>query len=190
MSLDDRGKYYMNTAVDELDRAELIISDFLNYAKPREARIQAIDLTLLLQNMHTLMSTMSTMRGILMHTFIDEGLSITGDQVKLKQVIINLIKNAIEATPNGGSVEIRAYRQEEGMHVEIADTGAGMTEEQLGKLGSVSHTTKASGSGVGLMDAYQIIHGMGGRLSFESAVGVGTKATIRLPAGEKQTPKS
>jgi two-component system sporulation sensor kinase B len=180
-NMDDNGRKYMKTAIEELDRAEFIISDYLSFAKPHSDRVEDIDVAPLIENLVLLMSSYATVRRVTLESSTEQGLVVHGDQVKLKQVVINLIKNAIEAIKGSGQIEVKAFGQDKYVMLQIKDNGEGMTNDQLKQLGKTYYSTKENGTGIGLMVAFQIISTLNGKLSFESGKGRGTTAVIKLP---------
>ncbi|MEQ2468575.1 HAMP domain-containing sensor histidine kinase [Niallia sp. CLA-SR-H024] len=103
------------------------------------------------------------------------------DKNKIKQVFINLIKNAIDAMNNGGKICIRINECKKYVQIEIVDQGKGISKEVLNKIGEPFYTTKAKGTGIGLMISFQIIESHQGTISVASKVDVGTTFTITLP---------
>ena len=101
--------------------------------------------------------------------------------MQFKQVILNLVKNAVEATENQGSVLVKAYAQKGTVFIQITDTGEGMQPDQLQKLGSPYYSTKEKGTGLGLMVTFRLVEEFKGRLRFESQYGKGTTATLKFP---------
>lgn len=179
--MDGKGQQYMSTAIEELDRAEFIISDYLSFAKPQVERIDDMNVSSLVHTVATLMTSYATVRGIILDYHIEPDLRFRGDHAKLKQVLINLVKNGVEAMSYGGSMEIKAYKLNQYIWIQITDQGEGMTEEQLKQLGNTFYSTKEKGTGIGLMVAFQIVAAMNGKLLFKSAKGQGTTVTLRLP---------
>jgi CheY-like chemotaxis protein len=111
---------------------------------------------------------------------------VAGNASELREVITNLIFNAIEAMPEGGKIEVRTYRRKEKVCIQIADTGVGMTEEVRKKAFEPFFTTKPfTNTGLGLSMSYGIIKRFGGEIEVESKVGQGTTFTIMLPIGEE-----
>jgi len=109
---------------------------------------------------------------------------VEGNASELREVISNIIFNAIEAMPRGGEIAIRTFRKKEGVYIQISDTGTGMTEEVRKKVFEPFFTTKPfSNTGLGLSMSYGIIKRFGGEIDVESSVGKGTTFTISLPMG-------
>jgi signal transduction histidine kinase len=99
----------------------------------------------------------------------------------LKRVLINLIQNAVQAMPKGGSLNINAKCKDTYAYISVRDTGEGITEEVKSKLFTPLFTTKSKGQGFGLAVVKRLVEGQGGKISFESEKGKGTTFTVRLP---------
>ncbi|WP_169507506.1 ATP-binding protein [Paenibacillus harenae] len=182
-SVDDRQKEYLIIALSELDRAEFIISDYLNLAKPQAEHLEIIEVSDFLNHTVEIMNSYSLIQNVAMHLNCNQtDLFILADKPRLTQVILNLIKNGVEAIPATGDVTVNAYYRNEEIVIEVIDTGIGMTKENLDHIGKAFFTTKDSGTGLGILVTIRIIEAMHGKITFESEVGVGTKVTIRLPA--------
>ncbi|PWK09028.1 two-component system sporulation sensor kinase B [Tumebacillus permanentifrigoris] len=181
-SMAETNQSYMATAIAELDRAEFIISDYLNFAKPELDHLERVNVGEEVRNMANFMTSFATMQGVELVTDVQETLYVFADKVKLKQVIINLVKNSIEAIRHGGRVEVQARRSGDRVLITVTDTGEGMTSVQLERLGKPFYSTKDKGIGLGLMVTFRIVEAMQGTLTFESQKGRGTKATISVNA--------
>lgn len=115
-------------------------------------------------------------------SFLGEVPSVAGDASELREVITNLIFNAVEAMPQGGKIEFRTFRKGGDVHIRIADTGIGMDEENRKKIFEPFFTTKPfSNTGLGLSMSYGIIKRFNGEIKVESKIGSGTAFTIVLP---------
>ncbi|WP_409302978.1 ATP-binding protein [Peribacillus sp. SCS-155] len=172
---------YIRIALDELSHAQSIINDYLSLAKPNTGKLRLLNLSEEIQNITDLMTSYSNIQNISIYSSIQEGLFIKGNKDEIKQVLVNIMKNGIEAMETGGSINIRAYSAAESVFIEIKDNGKGMTKDQLKLLGTPFYSTKEKGTGVGLTISYQIIESMKGIITVESNVGQGTKFTIKLP---------
>jgi signal transduction histidine kinase len=106
---------------------------------------------------------------------------VQGDPRRLKEALINLVANAIEATPNGGSVRVRVRGVGGDVALEVKDSGRGIAPEDLERLGTSFFTTRPNGTGLGVVLAQGVITQHGGSLAYASTVGHGTTATIMLP---------
>lgn len=112
---------------------------------------------------------------------IQSDLMVWVDVSKIERVFTNIIKNAIEAMPNGGTIEISSRQNEGNVEFIFADTGSGMPEDVIGKIFTPLFTTKAQGMGFGLAICKRMVEAHGGKIGVESSLGKGTKFTISLP---------
>ena len=108
-------------------------------------------------------------------------LDFYGDETKLRQAVINLLKNAAESSPKNGSIILRITADTDILTLEVSDQGCGMSPENLQKVFEPFHTTKSYGTGLGLPIVKRIVDSHGGRLSIDSKEGTGTTVQIRLP---------
>ncbi|EMI9085995.1 sporulation kinase [Bacillus cereus] len=180
---DVKNKDYMRLVLAELDRAEQIISDYLNLARPQIEKKEHICLSAQLIEMTTLMSSFAAMQGVYLQVEISESLYTIGDKTKLKQAIMNVVKNGIEAIQgNKGYLKVTAMQKDETIVIRVKDSGVGMTNEQLGRLGQPYYSLKEKGTGLGLMVTFSILQAHNGTLEYKSESGKGTEAIIILPA--------
>ncbi|QWU46605.1 MULTISPECIES: HAMP domain-containing sensor histidine kinase [Bacillus] len=180
---DVKNKDYMRLVLAELDRAEQIISDYLNLARPQIEKKEHICLSAQLIEMTTLMSSFAAMQGVYLQVEISESLYTIGDKTKLKQAIMNVVKNGIEAIQgNKGYLKVTAIQKDEMIIIRVKDSGVGMTKEQLVRLGQPYYSLKEKGTGLGLMVTFSILQAHNGTLEYKSESGKGTEAIIILPA--------
>ncbi|MGM0875536.1 MAG: ATP-binding protein [Bacillota bacterium] len=173
---------YMNLVLTELDRAQSIISDYLGLAGQQYISKGKIDVSETLKEITMLMTSYANYKTVSIKCDIDSHLYVFGDQAKLKQVFINIIKNAIEAVPNvEGKVGIKAFVSHEVVRIKITDNGVGMSEEQIARLGEPYYTLKEKGTGLGLTVTYSIIKNHEGSIRYKSEPNKGTVAIISLP---------
>jgi signal transduction histidine kinase len=114
---------------------------------------------------------------------VPAGLHALIDAKQMRQVLLNLVSNAIESIEGGGEVSISAEQQDAWVHITVEDDGSGMTPEELEQAFDLHFTTKEKGTGLGLPISQRIVERHGGLLGVESRKGVGTRATIRIPQG-------
>lgn len=180
---DVKNKDYIRLVLAELDRAEQIISDYLNLARPQIEKKEHICLSAQLIEMTTLMSSFAAMQGVYLQVEISESLYTIGDKTKLKQAIMNVVKNGIEAIQgNKGYLKVTAVQKDETIVIRVKDSGVGMTKEQLARLGQPYYSLKEKGTGLGLMVTFSILQAHNGTLEYKSESGKGTEAIIILPA--------
>ncbi|MFC0471145.1 ATP-binding protein [Halalkalibacter kiskunsagensis] len=183
MQKDEKGKNndYFSIALCEMNRAEEIISDYLNFAKPHSKNVQVMEVNQVLREIVNILTPYALKENVELKIEGSNKTTVRSDQNQFKQVLINLIKNAIEATPKNGKVNVDLEEDKTVVKITITDTGKGMSNEQLTNIGTLFYSTKDKGTGLGTMVSFRIIAEMGGTLRYESKVNVGTKVTIVLP---------
>jgi two-component system, sporulation sensor kinase B len=183
---EDKRIFYLNTAIDELDRAETIIKEYLAFAKPQSEYTSSISVKEEIEKALELIAPYANHFSVEIKKNLMTGLYISGEAPKFHQCILNIIKNGIEAMPEGGDLIISSREKVNGYaSIVIKDTGCGMTAKQLAKLGEPYYSTKAEkGTGLGMMVVHKIIHEMGGTIEAKSKLNAGTQFTITLPLYE------
>lgn len=174
---------YFDIVLSELDRINGIVGEFLVLAKPTADIFEKQDLTKLISEVILLSNTQSILNNV--EIKVENNLHspmIHCEKNQLKQVFLNIIKNAIEAMPDGGQLTIKVMKKTGNtISVQFIDQGVGISEDRIPSLGEPFYTTKEKGTGLGLMICYKIIENHNGRLTIESKVGEGTKIEIELP---------
>jgi two-component system, sporulation sensor kinase B len=174
---------YISISIEELDRAQEIINQYLALAKPQTNQYETIDLTSVIQQSIDVMHSYAILNSIHITQKVDKSLEIEGLKLEIQQVLINIIKNAIEAIKSEGEIWVSAAKNSDGfVSIEIKDNGAGMTQDQIKKLGSPYYSTKEKGTGLGLTVCHQIVKQMGGTIMIKSELEKGTCFTINLPS--------
>ncbi|WP_332691615.1 HAMP domain-containing sensor histidine kinase [Halalkalibacter lacteus] len=183
MKKDEKGenKEFFSIALCEMNRAEEIISDYLNFAKPQFKNVQVMEVNQVLKEIINILTPYALKENVELTIVGSNKTSVRSDQNQFKQVLINLIKNAIEATPKNGKVNVKLEDDKSVVKITITDTGKGMSNEQLANIGTLFYSTKDKGTGLGTMVSFRIIEEMGGTIRYESKVNIGTKVTIVLP---------
>lgn len=176
---------YLTLVLSELGRAESIINDYLNFAKPQFEKVEECNLTEILTDISILLEPLANKEGVNLEYSLQEDIYIFTDRNQVKQAFINLIKNAIEATSDGGSVTVTLKIENEQALILISDTGKGMNEEELSRIGTLFYTTRDKGTGLGTTVSLRIIESMGGHIEYKSEKNVGTEVTVLLPANQK-----
>ncbi|MBI2875843.1 MAG: hypothetical protein HYY20_03060 [Candidatus Tectomicrobia bacterium] len=174
---------FLEIILEEVDRLNLVVSQFLDYARPFQKELAWIDLTALIGKGIDRLTASGLYPEVQVTLQAPEGLPLVEvDPEQIKQVLYNLTHNAIQAMPGGGQVVISAnVMPEEQMEVVVSDTGIGIPPENLPRLFQPFFTTKEKGTGLGLAICYRIVEGHGGTLSVESEPGRGSRFRIRLP---------
>ena len=175
---------YFDIVLSELDRINAIVSEFLVLAKPTAAVYKECDITELLNDVVTLIGTQSILNNVEIAVEYETDLPMVScEENQLKQVFLNLFKNAIEAMPDGGNIVVNVRKKGAGqIAIQIIDEGVGIPKERLSTLGEPFYTTKEKGTGLGLMTCYKIIESHHGFLDIQSTVNKGTTIEIILPS--------
>ncbi|WP_309120868.1 ATP-binding protein [Paenibacillus sp.] len=172
---------YYDLIMSELDRMNLIVSEFMILGKPEAPSHRPIDAMAVLRELLAIFDTQASRNGVeIVTTGVDE-LPLSGDPNQLKQVYLNVLKNAMDALPFGGRIDIRFETSGGERRIRFADDGEGMSEETLRRIGEPFFTTKPEGNGLGMMIVKRIVASHGGRLSIESEVGRGTVVELAFP---------
>ncbi|WP_274652831.1 ATP-binding protein [Paenibacillus humicola] len=180
---DRKRKEFSCITLEELDRAESIISDYLSLAKPQNEKLEPILLGKALVKASQILSSYANLHNVEIIINYDLPATVIGNKSKFRQAIINIGKNAIEAMPDGGKLSLKYVTDDHSRSVTltICDTGVGMNSEQINRLGSPYYSTKDKGTGLGTMVIFNIIRGMNGHIEVQSKKGEGTTYLIRLP---------
>lgn len=186
-TVNEKDKSYMVLAIDELDRASEIITDFLTFAKPQLEQTIILNIENELHQIEGILVPMATMQGGVIKLDLTPNLYVQGNSSKFKQALINIIKNSIEALGKEGTIQILAYEVMESKEVfiRIIDNGEGMNEADLKRLGEPYYSKKTKGTGLGLMVTFRIIEVMQGKITFTSKKGFGTEVVMQFPIAKK-----
>ena len=155
-----------------------VVGDLIEYSREIQLCMEPTSVATLVNGA---VSMIEVPKNVQVITEIDGESKIIVDADKMKRVFINLIKNSLEAMPNGGKLTIRTQEPGANIHFLFTDTGLGMTKETLDKLWTPLFTTKAKGMGFGLPICKRIVEAHGGQISIQSIVGQGTTCTITIP---------
>ena len=173
---------YINIMLTELDRINFIVNEFMVLAKPQELQFHEENIRDIINHVIPIIETQAILNNVgIITDFEEHSPVIRCDESQLKQVLINLIKNAIEAMPEGGIVKIQCRTQKKDVILQIIDQGAGIPPNLIKKLGEPFYTTKDKGTGLGLMVSYKIIENHGGKIFIESQLNRGSIVSIQLP---------
>ncbi|TKH14089.1 PAS domain S-box protein [Peribacillus simplex] len=179
---DENKQEYLEIIMDEINRVNEIVEEFLQLAKPQALILESKNLVPIIQNVVSLTDFEARKKNItLISDCNEEEVLVRCDENRLKQVILNFIKNGMEAMPDGGFIKVMTEHKEDKVHISITDTGIGMPPEQLKRLGEPFFTTKKTGNGLGLMISFKIIESHLGNVFVESEVNKGTVFKIVLP---------
>ena len=170
-----------NPLVEEVARINNLISEFLAFAKPSPLKLEYFPLSPLIQEIAELSSAEMDKRGI-RYSFSNEAEDdrVLGERSQIRQVLLNLGLNAMDAMPQGGTLSVRLYAEGGQIRIELKDTGCGIPPNLLSTIHMPFISTKKNGLGLGLSKAYAIIEEHGGSISCSSTVGEGTVFTVCL----------
>jgi len=173
----------------EISRLDRVVKTFLNFTRPVEVKLRTMDVGETLREIGKLVEEQATRNGVELAVFTPPGRAEGwADPDLLKQALLNMVVNGIEAMPDGGTLFLRLLLGPQEIAVEIEDRGPGIPEEAQEKVFQLYFTTKVNGSGIGLAVAYQAIQLMGGTLAMRSQTGHGTLFRVVLPAVAEDEP--
>lgn len=176
--------------IKEVDRLNRVVGQLLEFARPICLTPKRVELGPFIDNCVKLMSMRTRERGITLATNFQEApKSILLDPDKISQVLLNLFLNAIEATEPGGRIDVTISRPlaSANLNIVVADTGCGISEENLAHIFDPYFTTKSSGTGLGLAVSHNIVEAHGGEIRIKSIEGEGTAITLVIPSKAEQT---
>ena len=178
---------YLEIAKGEINRLDYIISQFLQAIRPTRPELKPVSLNDILLDTLTLLGPEIENREVtLSQHFAEELPNAPLDEVQVKQALVNLIKNAIQAMTQGGALTLTTIAETDGVWVYVADTGGGIPQEKINRIFQPYFTTKKEGSGLGLMIVQRIVREHGGRIELESNTGQGTTFRLWFPLTEQQ----
>jgi len=178
---------HVRVMLSELERINLIVGEFLILSKPQAVKFKYRDIRDIIAEVSVFMSSEALMHNVVIkENYTNDDCSIPCEDNQLKQVFINVLKNAIEAMPNGGQVDIAIQRLANHVSVQVTDEGIGMDEETLKRIGDPFFTVKENGTGLGIMVSQKIIQSHQGLMELSSQVNVGTTVRILLPLSEER----
>ncbi len=174
---------FLNIILDEIERVNSIVEDFMVLAKPKAVELEEKNVVPVIKNVISLLEFEARKKNVSLHFDCNkEIIQIECDENRLKQVFLNFIKNGIEAMPNGGDLHVKTMIHDHNVQISIQDTGVGIPKDKLKKLGEPFFTTKKTGNGLGLMVSFKIIESHNGKVFVESEPNKGTTFNILLPA--------
>ena len=178
---------YLEIILEEINRINTITSEMLILGKNQAVSYQRLDIRESIHQVWTLMKAQTNLNNIeLLYEKIDQPVLIHANDAQIKQVLINLIKNSIEAISERGRISIDVRVVEKEAVVTIVDNGLGMEPDRLARIGELFYSTKEKGTGIGLAVCQKIIQRHKGEISFRSEKNKGTIVTIRIPLAEEQ----
>jgi signal transduction histidine kinase len=180
--IDPDTRRHMDIIGSEIQRLDRVVQTLVDFMRARELHLEEIELRSLLEDVAGLATPDAEARGVTIHQSIsDEPLPIKADVDLIKQALLNVVLNGVQAMPEGGPLTISAHREGNVVVAEITDGGVGIPEDMHEKVFELYFTTKKEGSGIGLARTYQILQWHYGSIEFESREGEGTTFRFRIP---------
>jgi two-component system, sporulation sensor kinase E len=178
---------YLTVAKGEINRLDYIVTQFLQAIRPSPPQIKPAPLNEVVSKTLDLLAPELENRGLHVKTRLARELPIAPiDPTQIQQVLVNLIKNAMQAMTHGGTLTLQTGQGADGIWVSVTDTGGGIPHDQINRIFEPFYTTKRKGTGLGLMIVQRIVRAHGGRIELESQVGRGTSFRIWLPLHERK----
>ena len=180
---ESRRKQSMQYILEEIERIDVIVKGFMDFARPAALKLAPHNLNQALQEVLDLMDANLNHHQIsLIKKFTPALPPVLFDLDKLKQAFMNIVLNAMDAMPDGGTLEILTLRDSDQVRIDVVDTGIGIPPEDLNRLFEPFFTTKSQGTGLGLANAKRVLEQHGGDIQSKSVVGQGTTMSLWLPS--------
>ncbi|MDN7241590.1 HAMP domain-containing sensor histidine kinase [Planococcus sp. N028] len=175
--------------IKEIQAAETLIEDYLVYAKPAYGQVEILSVMPEIKHILKIVGPYAVSNDIrIVLKKMNKEAFIMADRQKFHQALINIIRNGIEAMPDGGQFSIEAKLNNSKVIIELSDEGCGMTKEEVQRLGEPYFSTKIKGTGLGMMVTYSVIRQMKGDIQVESESGKGTVFTLVFPLAGQSAP--
>jgi signal transduction histidine kinase len=166
----------------EIDRLDAVVKRFLDFSRPMDVRLEPTQLADLLREVLEVAQPQLQKANVHVARLLPIGIpEVFVDRDLLKQAVLNLVLNAVEAMPNGGQLQLTLSRRGEMAEITVGDTGKGIPTEDKQKVFQLFFTTRPGGSGIGLASTFRIVQLHNGSIDFTSEVGRGTTFRIELP---------
>lgn len=179
-------EHYIDVAKGEINRLDYIVTQFLQAIRPSPPQLTPGSLNDVVRETMELLRPELENRGVLLKDKLARRLPPAPlDAGQMKQVFINLMRNAMQAMTRGGELTLSSGSTGDFVWVDVSDTGGGIPDDKLNHIFEPFYTTKKKGTGLGLMIVQRIVHQHGGYIDLESRVGQGTTFRIRLPLHER-----
>jgi PAS domain S-box-containing protein len=180
--MDDSAKQAVNVLDAEIDRLDAVVKRFLDFSRPMDVRLEPTQLAPLLQEVLEVAAPQLEKSKVQVAQLLPIDVpEVFGDRALLKQAILNLVLNAVDAMPNGGQLQLTLSRRGDMAEITVGDTGKGIPPEHRQKVFQLFFTTRPGGSGIGLASTFRIVQLHNGSIDFTSEVGRGTTFRIELP---------
>lgn len=179
--------YLVDKIVDTINHLNSRVVQILDFARPVNLKVRSENLHVIINDVLDLARPQITANKVEVQLSLDQQpVYVSVDQSSMRGVLLNLMLNAIEAMPAGGTLSIAVNQIDDTVRLELTDTGRGIGDEEARKIFEPFYTTKAQGLGLGMPYAKKVIDQHGGKISLSSRLGVGTTISVTLPAGQQE----
>ena len=167
---------------EEIRRLDQVVQGFLRFSRPEELQLEPVSVAALLQDIIDVVRPQAEQQGIVVELEAHKGVAIQVDRAMVRQALLNLALNAIDAMPSGGTLSLRARSvEEQQVQIDVVDTGIGIKPDHLSRIFDLYFTTREQGSGLGLSMVYRTVQLHDGTIEVESTPGRGASFRLRLP---------
>lgn len=179
--------YLVDKIVETIKHLNSRVEQILGFARPVSLTVRSENLHVIINDVLDLAQPQITANNVEVRLPLDQGpVYVSVDASSMRGALLNLMLNAIEAMPAGGTLSIAVNRIDDTLRLELTDTGRGIGDEEAKKIFEPFYTTKAQGLGLGMPYAKKVIDQHGGTISLSSRLGVGTTISVTLPAGQQE----
>lgn len=186
--VDPNTRRHMDIIGSEIHRLDRVVQTLVDFNRPVELRLSSFDLRRLVEEVAMLATPEAALQGVEVKTHIArESLPVKADNDLVKQALLNVVLNGVQAMETGGLLTIEARREDTTASIEVRDQGNGIVPEIQDKIFNLYFTTKKSGSGIGLAMSYRVLQMHSGSINFTTEVGAGTTFHLFLPLAGTQS---
>jgi PAS domain S-box-containing protein len=190
LQLDPETRRHMDIINSEIHRLDRVVQTLVDFSRPVELKLKELDLRTLASDVISLAAPEARSHQVeVVKELGQQPLPVRVDADLIKQALLNVVLNGVQAMPDGGTLTLRAYASSQAVVLEVHDTGAGISPEIRDKIFNLYFTTKKSGSGIGLALTYRAMQLHNGALDLDSASGQGTTFRFMLPLAAQETPE-
>jgi two-component system sensor histidine kinase HydH len=181
VAADDPKLEFAEILIKEVDRLNGVLEDFLHFARPTPVEHGRFKLGKVVGDVLDLTRQQASINHVEVHVTLDDDVEIPGRGEQIKQALLNLVLNALQAVPEGGLLEVSSKNLNNEVQIKVSDNGPGIALEDRERIFNPFMTTRASGTGLGLAITQRIVHGHDGHIVLDSMPGQGASFTICLP---------
>ncbi len=181
VAANDPKSEFADILIREVDRLNRVLEDFLRFARPAPVGHGRFAVNRVIQEVLDLTRQQALRNRVEVSTGLDEECEITGEGEQIKQALLNLVLNALQAMPDGGRLTVSTRREQNALHITVSDNGPGIPPENRERIFNPFVTTREGGTGLGLAITQRIVQGHDGHIVLQSTPGEGASFTVCLP---------